>query len=329
MVEIQGELDPTGRASADNVIAGLQAAFKSKGTQGVILKINSPGGSPVQAGEINDEIRRLRGKYPDTPIYAVVEEICASGAYYVAVAADRIYVDKASLVGSIGVIMDGFGFVGAMDKLGIERRAITAGENKAFLDPFSPMSPEQKDYAQQMLEEIHQPVHRRGQGGSRQSRSRIRRSSSRAWYGTAREASSSASTDALGSVRSVARDVVKADDIVDFTVQENVAERVARKFGAAVGRSLAATAGGPSGCARLPRLCVQVPRRESFDPLRQPFAPRRCLTPALSVPLRVPSPRRRHRYRGPRTILFSFRGSRAQGHATGASSLFAGPCPRC
>src|SRR6202521_4265385 len=156
LVEIQGEIDATGRASADNVIAGLQAAFKNKGTQGVVLKINSPGGSPVQAGEINDEIRRLRGKYPDTPIYAVVEEICASGAYYVAVAADKIYVDKASLVGSIGVIMGGFGFVGALDKLRIERRALTAGENKALLDPLVPLSAKNKDYAQQMLGDIHQ-----------------------------------------------------------------------------------------------------------------------------------------------------------------------------
>src|ERR1700686_4012478 len=156
MVEIQGEIDATGRASADNVIAGLQAAFKNKGTQGVVLKINSPGGSPVQAGEINDEIRRLRGKYPDTPIYAVVEEICASGAYYVAVAADKIYVDKASLIGSIGVIIDGFGFVGTLDKLGIERRALIAGENKSFLDPFSPMTPQQRDYAQTIIGEIHQ-----------------------------------------------------------------------------------------------------------------------------------------------------------------------------
>jgi protease IV len=239
MVEIQGELDATGRASAENVIAGLQAAFKNKGTQGVVLRINSPGGSPVQAGEINDEIRRLRGKYPDTPIYAVVEEICASGAYYVAVAADRIYVDKASLVGSIGVIMDGFGFVGAMDKLGIERRALTAGENKAFLDPFSPMSSNQKEYAQQMLGEIHQQfikVVKEGRG------SRIKDSpelfSGLVWSGT--RSIELGLTDALGSVRSVARDVVKAEDIVDFTVQENVAERVARKFGAAMGRSLAA-----------------------------------------------------------------------------------------
>src|SRR5215475_3259335 len=156
MVEIRGELDADGQTNADNVITGLDAAFKDKGTQGVVLRINSPGGSPVQAGEINDEIRRLRGKYPDTPIYAVVGVVCASGAYYVAVATDKIYVDKASLIGSIGVIMDGFGFVGAMDKLGIERRALTAGDNKAFLDPFAPLVPEQRDYAQKLLDEIHQ-----------------------------------------------------------------------------------------------------------------------------------------------------------------------------
>ncbi len=240
MVEIQGEIDATGRASADNVIAGLQAAFKNKGTQGVVLKINSPGGSPVQAGEINDEIRRLRGKYPDTPIYAVVEEICASGAYYVAVAADKIYVDKASLVGSIGVIMDGFGFVGTLDKLGIERRALTAGDNKAFLDPFLPLTAKQKEYAQQMLGDIHQQfiaVVRAGRGN------RIKDSpdlfSGLLWNG--RRSIELGLTDALGSVRSVARDVVKAEDIVDFTVQENVAERVARKFGAAMGRSVAAS----------------------------------------------------------------------------------------
>src|SRR5450432_3635497 len=240
MVEFSGELDSQGRASADNVISGLQSAFSNKGTRGVVLKIDSPGGSPVQAGQINDEIRRLRGKYPDIPIYAVVDEICASGAYYVAVAADRIYVDKASLVGSIGVIMDGFGFVGAMDKLGIERRALTAGENKAFLDPFSPLSQKQREYAQQMLDEIHQQfiaVVKAGRGD------RIKDSpelfSGLVWNGT--KSIELGLTDALGSVRSVARDVVKAEDIVDFTVQENVAERVARRFGATMGRSLAAS----------------------------------------------------------------------------------------
>jgi protease IV len=242
LVDLQGEIDATGRSSAENVIAGLQAAFKNKGTQAVLLRINSPGGSPVQAGEINDEIKRLRTKYPDTPIYAVVEEICASGAYYVAVAADRIYVDKASLVGSIGVIMDGFGFVGAMDKLGIERRALTAGENKAFLDPFSPMSPKQREYAQQMLEEIHQQfiaAVKAGRGDRIKDAPELY--SGLVWNGT--RSIELGLTDALGSVRSVARDVVKAEDIVDFTVQENVAERVARKFGAAMGRSFATTAG--------------------------------------------------------------------------------------
>jgi protease IV len=236
MVEISGELDADARASAGNVIAGLQAAFKNKGTQGVILKIDSPGGSPVQAGEINDEIRRLRGKYPDTPIYAVVEDMCASGAYYVAVATDKIYVDKASLIGSIGVIMDGFGFVGAMDKLGVERRALFAGENKDFLDPFSPLPPKQKEYAQQMLDEIHQQfiaAVKQGRGA------RLKESpelfSGLVWNG--QRSIELGLADALGSVNSVARDVIKAEEVVDFTEQENLAERVARRFGATLGRT--------------------------------------------------------------------------------------------
>jgi protease-4 len=243
VVNIQGALETNGRSSAENVIAGLQAAFKNKGTRGVVLRINSPGGSPVQAGEINDEIRRLRGKYPNTPIYAVVEEICASGAYYVAVATDRIYVDKASLIGSIGVILDGFGFVGTMEKLGIERRALTAGENKAFLDPFSPLSQTQKQYAQQLLEEIHQQfiaVVKEGRGD------RLRDSpdifSGLVWNG--KRGIELGLADALGSVEYVAREVIKAEELVDFTPQENIAERVARKFGAAMGHSLAAMAGG-------------------------------------------------------------------------------------
>jgi len=243
VVDIQGALESNSRASAENVIAGLQAAFKNKGTRGVVLRINSPGGSPVQAGEINDEIRRLRGKYPETPIFAVVEEICASGAYYVAVATDKIYVDKASLIGSIGVILDGFGFVGAMDKLGIERRALTAGENKAFLDPFSALSPEQTRYAQQMLDEIHQQfiaAVREGRG------ERLRNSpeifSGLVWNG--KRGIELGLADALGSVEYVAREIIKAEELVDFTPQENIAERVARKFGAAMGRSFAAMAGG-------------------------------------------------------------------------------------
>ena len=237
LVEMRGELDADAPASAENIMSGLQAAFKNKGTQGVVLRINSPGGSPVQAGEINDEIRRLRAKYPATPIYAVVEEVCASGAYYVAVAADQIYVDKASLIGSIGVIIDGFGFVDVMGKLGIERRALAAGENKAFLDPFSPLSPQQKDYAQKMITEIHQQfiaAVKAGRGA------RLKESpelfSGLVWNGA--RGVDLGLADAFGSVDYVAREVIKAEDVVDFTVKENFTERLARKFGATLAKSI-------------------------------------------------------------------------------------------
>jgi protease IV len=238
-VELRGELDADGPASAENVMAGLQAAFKNKGTQGVVLRINSPGGSPVQAGEINDEIRRLRAQYPAIPIYAVVEEICASGAYYAAVATDKIYVDKASLIGSIGVIIDSFGFVGAMDKLGIERRALTAGENKTFLDPFSPMTPQQRDYAQKMIAEIHQQfiaAVKAGRGARLKETPEL--FSGLVWNGA--RGVDLGLADGLGSVDYVAREVIKAEDVVDFTVKENISERLARKFGATLGRSLGA-----------------------------------------------------------------------------------------
>src|SRR5215470_12535684 len=237
VVDLRGELDTDELASAENVITGLQAAFKNKGTQGVILRINSPGGSPVQAGQINDEIRRLRGKYPDTPIYAVVEEVCASGAYYVAVATDKIYVDKASLIGSIGVIMDGFGFVGAMDKLGVERRALAAGDNKNFLDPFLPMTDEQRDYALKLLAEIHEQFIAAVKAGRG---TRLKDSpelfSGLVWNGA--RSVDLGLADALGSVGYVAREVIKAEQVVDFTVQESLTERVARKFGTTLGRSL-------------------------------------------------------------------------------------------
>src|SRR6185436_12535058 len=156
LVELSGVIAADTSANADVISQGLQDAFGDKGTKGVILRINSPGGSPVQAATINSEIGRLRAKHPDIPIYAVVEDICASGGYYVAVAADKIYVDKASIVGSIGVVIDGFGFTGTMEKLGVERRAIAAGENKKFLDPFSPENPAHKEFAEKMLADIHQ-----------------------------------------------------------------------------------------------------------------------------------------------------------------------------
>ena len=237
LVDLRGVIASDGMASADNITSGLQAAFKDDNTQGVILRINSPGGSPVEAGHINDEIKRLRVQYPNIPLYAVVEDICASGGYYVAVAADKIYVDKDSIVGSIGVVMDGFGFTGIMDKLGVERRALAAGSNKTFLDPFSPLNPAQKEFAEKMLADIHQQfitVVRNGRGQRLKENPDI--FSGLVWVGS--KSIELGLTDALGNVESVARDVIKAEDIVDYTPHENIAERVARKFGAAMAETL-------------------------------------------------------------------------------------------
>jgi protease-4 len=242
LVELNGVISAGSQASSDNINQGLQEAFENKGTKGVILRINSPGGSPVQAGTINTEIRRLRDKYPDIPLYAVIEDICASGGYYVAVAADQIYVDKASIVGSIGVLMDGFGFTGTMEKLGVERRLLTAGENKGFLDPFSPMDAAQKDYAKKMLAEIHQQfieVVRKGRG--KRLKEGPETFSGLMWTG--QKSIDLGLTDAVGSVDYVAREVIKAENIVDFTPHENVVERFAKRFGAAMGEALVRTTG--------------------------------------------------------------------------------------
>ncbi len=231
LVQLNGVIQAKGEASAEHVTGALQAAFEDKGTQGVILRINSPGGSPVQSGIINDEIRRLRGLHPNVPLYVVVEDICASGGYYVAVAADKIFVDKASIVGSIGVLMDGFGFTGTLDKLGIERRLLTAGENKGFLDPFSPLAAGQKEHAQQMLGEIHQQfvdVVRKGRG--KRLKENAEMFSGLMWTGA--KSIELGLADGFGSVESVARDVVKAEDIRDYTVKQNIAERFAKQFGA-------------------------------------------------------------------------------------------------
>jgi protease-4 len=233
LVELTGVIAADTPASADNVIDGLQEAFKDKHTEGVILRINSPGGSPVQAGYINDEIRRLRAKYPKIPLYVVVEDMCASGGYYVAAAADKIYVNKASIVGSIGVLMDGFGFTGTMEKFGVERRLLTAGENKGFLDPFSPMSSKQKEFAMTMLAEIHQQfidVVKQGRG----KRLKETPETFTGLFWTGQKSIEMGLADEIGSVDSVARDVIKAEDIVDFTNHEGIADRLAKKFGAGV-----------------------------------------------------------------------------------------------
>jgi protease-4 len=244
LVELTGVIDAKGNASADNVNAALQGAFKDKKTQGVVLRINSPGGSPVQAGIIYDEIRRLRGLHPDIPMYAVVEDICASGGYYIASAADKIYVDKASLVGSIGVLLDNFGFVDTMHKLGVERRVFTSGENKAFLDPFSPLEPRQVEHAKALIGEIHQQfieVVRKGRG------TRLKDSpelfSGLIWTGT--KSIELGLTDGFGSLDYVAREIVKAEQIVDYTQKENVAERLAKRFGAGAAAALGLGTTGP------------------------------------------------------------------------------------
>jgi protease-4 len=237
LVDLRGVISPDTIGSAENINAGLQHAFKDKKTQGVILRINSPGGSPVQSGYINDEIRRLRAEYPDIPLYAVVEDICASGGYYIASAADKIFVDKASMVGSIGVLMNGFGFTGVMEKLGIERRLLTAGENKAFLDPFSPTNIEQEKYARKMLGEIHRQfieVVRQGRGQRLKEDPEI--FSGIMWTGE--KSVELGLADAMGSADYVAREVIKAEHIVDYTTREGFAERFAKRLGGVTAEAL-------------------------------------------------------------------------------------------
>jgi protease IV len=235
VVEIKGEIMSGGDASAEHIVAALKAAFEDDAAKGIVLLINSPGGSPVQAGMINDEIRRLKAIHKK-PIYAVVEETCASAAYYIAVASDAIYVDKASIVGSIGVLMDSFGFTGLMEKLGVERRLMTAGENKGFLDPFSPQTEAQKQHAQAMLNQIHkQFIDTVKAGRGKKLKETPEMFSGLFWSG--QQSIELGLADQLGTLDSVARDVIKAEDLVDYTRRENVAERLAKRFGAAVGEA--------------------------------------------------------------------------------------------
>jgi protease-4 len=233
VIEIKGEIAAGADASAEFVVAAMKTAFEDDGAKGIVLLINSPGGSPVQAGIINDEIKRMRAKY-NKPVYAVVEETCASAAYYIAAAADKIFVDKASIVGSIGVLMDGFGFTGLMDKVGVERRLLTAGDNKGFLDPFSPMNDAQKAHAQQMLDQIHKQfieVVKTGRG-ERLKTDTPGLFSGLFWSG--QQSIELGLADQLGNVDLVARDVIKAEEVIDYTRRDNVAEKLAKKFGAAL-----------------------------------------------------------------------------------------------
>ncbi|CAN5901323.1 S49 family peptidase [soil metagenome] len=234
VVEIKGEIANGADASAEFVVAAMKTAFEDDGAKAVVLLINSPGGSPVQAGIINDEIKRLKAKY-NKPVYAVVEETCASAAYYIAAATDKIFVDKASIVGSIGVLMDGFGFTGTMEKFGVERRLIISGENKGFLDPFSPVNDAQRAHAQQLIDQIHEQfinVVKTGRG-DRLKLNTPGLFSGLFWSG--QQAIDLGLADQLGNVDYVAREIVKAEEVIDYTRRDNVAEKLAKKFGAAMG----------------------------------------------------------------------------------------------
>jgi protease-4 len=230
LIDVNGMIMPDGINNADNINASLRSAFKDSGTQGVILRINSPGGSPVQAGYINDEIRRLRANYPEIPLYAVIGDICASGGYYIASAADKIFVDKASLVGSIGVLMDSFGFTGTMEKLGVERRLFTAGEHKGFLDPFSPLDAKQREHLTGLLNEIHEQFIRivqQGRGDRLKDTPEI--FSGVIWTG--KQSIELGLADAMGSAEYVAREVIKAESIVNFSVRESLFDRFTKRVG--------------------------------------------------------------------------------------------------
>ena len=237
LVEVNGVIAPGNDASAERVNGALQAAFKDKNTKGVVVRINSPGGSPVQAQAIFDEMRRLRQKHPEIPLYVVVEDLCASGGYYVAAAADKIFVAKGSIVGSIGVRMDNFGVVGLMEKLGVERRLITAGKNKALLDPFLPEDPAHKQIAIDLVNEIHaQFIAAVREGRGKRLKETPDMFSGLIWTGA--KSVELGLADGFGGLDYVAREVVKAEDVVDFTQKENLAEKFARRFGASVAAAL-------------------------------------------------------------------------------------------
>lgn len=237
LIDLEGVIESEGKASADNIVSSLRAAFENKSTAGVILRANSPGGSPVQSAYINNEITRLREKHRDIPIYAVVGDICASGCYYIVVAADKIYASPASLVGSIGVVTDSFGFVDTLKKLGVERRLFTAGENKGFLDPFSPLDPKHQRYWESLLKDIHQQfiaAVKDGRGDALKDSKEV--FSGLIWSGD--RAKSMGLIDEFASASQVARDVIGAEDIVDYTVQENLFNRFAEQLGSATARAL-------------------------------------------------------------------------------------------
>jgi len=242
LVELEGVIGPDGPASADRINKGLRKAFRDNHTKAVVLRINSPGGTPVQASLIYDEIRRLRHKHEDIPLYVVVGDMCASGGYFVAAAADKIFVNRSSIVGSIGVLMDGFGFTGALDKLGVERRLLTAGEHKGILDPFSPLKPFDEAHARKMLAEIHAhfiEAVKEGRGDRLADDDTL--FSGLFWTG--QRAIKLGLADELGDLGHVARDVVGIEKVVDYTVKDDPLQRLADRIGVAGAEALAKLAG--------------------------------------------------------------------------------------
>lgn len=234
LVKLSGVIASDEPGGANNVVTGLEAAFKHEQTRAVILEINSPGGSPVQSSYIYNEINRLRDKHKEIPLYVVVSDIAASGGYFVAAAADKIFVNRSSLVGSIGVRMDNFGFVELMDKIGVERRLLTAGENKGLLDPFLPEDSGQKAHIQAMLDEVHQhfiEAVKSGRGDRLVEQDDL--FSGLIWTGE--KAIGLGLVDEFGTSKSVARDLVKAEKLVDFTPQSGLLDRLADRLGASMG----------------------------------------------------------------------------------------------
>ena len=237
LVDIRGAIFDASEANADNIAKGLRRAFKDKNTKGVILRINSPGGSPVQSAYVYDEIKRLRGKYPDKKIYAVCTDLCASAAYYIAAASDEIYANKNSLVGSIGVLFNGFGAVDALKKIGVERRLYTAGKHKGFMDPFSPETEDDIQHTKQMLSQVHDVFTKsvkEGRGKRMQNNPEI----FSGWIWTGVESKRLGLIDGFGSAGYVAREIIKTENVVDYTTKPNYIEQFAKRFGASMGREL-------------------------------------------------------------------------------------------
>ncbi len=242
LVEVKGVIAAGEEASADAIVTGLREAFESEGTKAVLLRINSPGGSPVQSGYVYDEIKRLRALHAEIPVYAVISDLGASGAYYIAAAADKIYADKASLVGSIGVVGSGFGFVDVMKKVGVERRQFTSGEHKAFLDPFTPLDEEEKVFWEGVLATTHQQFIEQvklGRGDRLKDDPKL--FSGLVWTGE--QALGLGLVDELGSSSYVAREVVGHENIVDFTPRPDPFENLMGQLGVSVGQGIASAFG--------------------------------------------------------------------------------------